>query len=212
MKAPPLPGEAVLTDVVAVSGRDSWAVGYHRHDGRAEALVLRWDGKQWRTAEAPVFDSNDVLLTAVSADPAGGVWVVGAAWDDAAKSHEAVAAWWDGQAWNEVAGRAGGTELHDVIGSLDQDGWAVGDRASRREPRGSARPHSRASSVVPFPKANASRCRTPGLTASGAGSAVQASSSDGSPPTTTAQAAAAAPLTSATLTTERSRIDPGDLR
>ncbi len=126
IQVPRIPAEAVLTDIEAATGRDSWAVGYHRHDGRSEALVLRWNGKRWRQVEAPVFDSKDVLLTAVAVDPAGGVWVVGAAWNDERKSHEAVAAWWDGQAWNEFAGSTGGTELHDVIGSLDDDGWAVG--------------------------------------------------------------------------------------
>ncbi len=125
-KMPRLKGEAALTDVVSVHGGQSWAVGYHRHDGRSDALVLRWDGKKWKRVKPPKWESIDVMLSAVAIDPDGGIWVVGAAWDDEIKSHEAVAAWWDGRAWNEVAGRAGGTELHDVIGSLDEDGWAVG--------------------------------------------------------------------------------------
>jgi len=126
MKVPRLEGEAALTDVASSGSRQGWAVGYHRHDGRSEALVLRWNGKKWKKAKAPEWDSSDVMLSAVSVDPDGGIWVVGAAWDDKNKSHEAVAAWWDGHAWNEIAGRAGGTELHDVTGSLDDDGWAVG--------------------------------------------------------------------------------------
>lgn len=125
-KVPRLKGEAVLTDVVSTAPKESWAVGYQRSGDRSVPLVERWDGKAWRKTEGPKFDSNDVVLTAVSASPAGGIWVVGAAWNQDIGSHEAVAAWWDGQAWNEVAGRRGGTELHDVIGSLDHDGWAVG--------------------------------------------------------------------------------------
>lgn len=126
VKVPRLDGESVLVDVVSSAGKTSWAVGYRRVDGKSIPLVLRWNGKSWRVADAPRFDSDDVVLTAVSAPPTGGIWVVGAAWNEELDSHEAVAAWWDGQAWNEVAGRAGGTELHDVIGSLDDDGWAVG--------------------------------------------------------------------------------------
>ena len=169
-RMPTLKGEAVLTDVASTHSRKSWAVGYHRHDGRSEALVLRWNGKKWKKAKAPEWDSNDVVLTAVSVDPDGGTWVVGAAWDDKNKSHEAVAAWWDGRAWNEIAGRAGGTELHDVVGSLDDDGWAVGRaNAAARATRVCTPPQSGVfGAAEPLPSA--------GLTAdvSGSGAAVTA--------------------------------------
>lgn len=129
-KVPAVRGEAVLTDVVATSRHGSWAVGYERPDGQARPLVLRWDGKRWKRTKAPDFGSTDVLLQAVSADPAGGIWVVGAAWDDGRKDYEAVAAWWDGRAWNQTIGRIGGTELNDVAGSLADDGWAAGRSGS----------------------------------------------------------------------------------
>lgn len=125
-RLPPLKGEAVLSDVIATTRNESWAVGYQRRDGQATPLVLRWDGRKWRRAKAPRFESTDVLLSSVSADPGGGIWVVGAAWDDRRKEFEAVAAWWDGRAWNETVGRVGGTELYDVTGSLTDGGWAVG--------------------------------------------------------------------------------------
>jgi hypothetical protein len=123
---PRLKGEAVLTDIIATHGNESWAVGYHKPDGATKALVMRWNGKRWKMAKAPTWDSNDVVLNAVSIDPAGGIWVVGAAWNDEQKTHEAIAAWWDGRAWNEVSGKAGGTELSDAVGSLSGSGWAVG--------------------------------------------------------------------------------------
>ena len=125
-KLPKLKGESALTDVIATYGDLSWAVGYHRVNGVSKPLVLRWNGQKWSRHKAPVWDSDDVIINAVSVDPAGGIWVVGAAWNDERKTHEAVAAWWDGRAWNEVAGRAGGTELHEAVGSLSRDGWAVG--------------------------------------------------------------------------------------
>ncbi len=126
LKLPRLKGEAALTDIIATHGNESYAVGYHKRDGATKALVLRWDGKKWKKSKAPMWGSDDVILNAVSSDPAGGIWVVGAAWNDTSKTHEAVAAWWDGRAWNEVAGSSGGTELHDTIGSLSGSGWAVG--------------------------------------------------------------------------------------
>ncbi len=126
IKAPHLRGEAVLADVVASAADDAWAVGYQHVGGSTLPLVLRWDGRTWTRVEAPDFGSPEVVLTAVAAPTSGGIWVVGAAWASALESHEAVAAWWDGQAWNEVSGPEGGTELHDVAGSLDTDGWAVG--------------------------------------------------------------------------------------
>ena len=125
-KLPKLKGEAALTDIIATHGNESYAVGYHKRDGATKALVMRWDGKKWKKSKAPVWDSDDVILNAVSIDPAGGIWVVGAAWNDERKTHEGVAAWWDGRAWNEVSGKSGGTELHDAVGSLSGAGWAVG--------------------------------------------------------------------------------------
>jgi hypothetical protein len=168
VKAPRLPGEAVLADVVAVTDKDGWAVGYHRHDGRSEPLVLHWNGKRWRQAEPPVFDSTDVLLTAVAADPAGGVWVVGAAWNQDGRSHEAVAAWWDGRAWNEVAGSAGGTELHDVTGSLDRDGWAVGRSGQSARATRVCTPAQAGVFGGTLPGSETEPLPTPGLTASNA--------------------------------------------
>ncbi len=123
---PNLKGEAALTDIIATHGNESWAVGYHKRDGATKPLVLRWNGKKWKTAKAPKWDSHDVILNAISIDPAGGIWVVGAAFDDERKVHESIAAWWDGRAWNEVSGESGGTELHDAVGSLSGNGWAVG--------------------------------------------------------------------------------------
>jgi hypothetical protein len=126
VKAPGVRGEAVLSDVAAVAGDDAWAVGYQHSGGNTMPLILHWDGRDWSRVAAPEFDSPEVVLTAVTAPRTGGVWVVGAAWDSELADHEAVAAWWDGRAWNAVAGPEGGTELHDVSGALDIDGWAVG--------------------------------------------------------------------------------------
>jgi hypothetical protein len=197
--APRLPGEAVLTDVVAVTETDGWAVGYHRHDGRSEPLVLRWNGKRWRQAAAPVFASTDVLLTAVAADPAGGMWVVGAAWNHERRSHEAVAAWWDGRAWNEFAGHAGGTELHDVIGSLDRDGWAVGRSGQSARATRVCTPAQAGVFGERLPGSETEPLPTPGLTAgnldeqaetaaAGAGTAAAAAAAV-APPVVTAVAA-----------------------
>jgi hypothetical protein len=138
---PSLKGETVLTDVVAAGPRRSWAVGYQRRDGQGEALVLRWNGRTWKKAKAPALDSRDVMLNGVSVDHSGRIWVVGAAWDDATADYQALAAVWDGHAWREVFGPAGGNELHDTIGSLERAGWAVGR----------AEEYGRATRVCPAP-------------------------------------------------------------
>jgi hypothetical protein len=126
LPVPALKGEAVLTDVVATTADDAWAVGYQRNKGRSNALILRWDGKRWQRTPAPRFDSQDTILTAVSAPASGGIWVVGSGWNDEIGRHQALAAWWDGQSWNPVTGPEAGDELHDVAGSLHNGGWAVG--------------------------------------------------------------------------------------
>jgi hypothetical protein len=125
-RTPNVRGEGVLTDVVAASPDDGWAVGYQQVDGRSLPLVLHWDGRGWSRAEAPSFDSDEVVLTAVTSSPDAGTWVVGAAWDPLEASHEAVAARWDGEEWNEITGFARASELQDAVGSLVADGWAVG--------------------------------------------------------------------------------------
>jgi hypothetical protein len=135
----------------------------------------------------------------VTASPSGGVWVVGSTWDATLASHTAVAAWWDGQAWNEVAGLAGGTELHDVVGSLDTDGWAVGrsglqssvarvclperasifgaDEPSPRLPPSDELASRRAGEVDGAVAAAASAATRPASTVAQAGSAVAAAAS-----------------------------------
>lgn len=118
--------EGVLTDVVATSRGAAWAVGYQVRQGRTLPLVLRWDGRAWERATAPGFGARHAVLTAVSDSEVGGVWVVGARWREDLASHEAVAAWWDGEGWNETAGFDGGTLLSDVAGDPDAEGWAVG--------------------------------------------------------------------------------------
>lgn len=118
--------EGVLSDVVATSRSAAWAVGYQVRNGRTTPLVLRWDGRSWERRVAPRFGSRHAVLTAVSTSAAGGVWVVGARWRADLASYEAVAAWWDGQAWNEIAGFDGGTELSDVAGDPHAEGWTVG--------------------------------------------------------------------------------------
>lgn len=125
-RAPHVPAEGVLSDVVATAPDDAWAVGYRRTGTRSEPLVLHWDGKTWERVEAPDFGSDEALLTAVSRSSSGGIWVVGAAWDPVARSHRAMAAWWDGRAWIPVSDVDAGSELHDVTGSPDSSGWTVG--------------------------------------------------------------------------------------
>ena len=109
-------------NAVAAARDDAWAVGYHQDGAQMRPLVLHWDGRAWERSRAPRFDSAQAILTAVSVAPQGGIWVVGSRWNAVRETHEAAAAWWDGQAWDEVAGLAGGTELHDVAGAPDADG------------------------------------------------------------------------------------------
>jgi hypothetical protein len=126
LRTPRLRVEGILSDVVATAADDAWAVGYQRTGSRTVPLVLHWDGRDWQRSKSPDFGSDEVVLTAVSTSPDGGIWVVGAAWDSESRSHRAMAAWWDGRAWNPVSAVGSGSELHDVTGSLASDGWAVG--------------------------------------------------------------------------------------
>jgi hypothetical protein len=112
-------GSTYLSDVVAVSATDAWAVG----SGAAGAFVTRWNGTAWATAPAPPLAG----LRGVTARSGTDVWVAGS---DAAGAP--ALAHWTGTGWSvtpvAVTGGVGTPALSAVTTADAATVWAVGSQ------------------------------------------------------------------------------------
>ncbi|MFB3737593.1 MAG: hypothetical protein ACE14W_01340 [Candidatus Velamenicoccus archaeovorus] len=122
---PSLLGGAALTDVVALSPTDAWAVGYEGDTGigSERALILHWDGTAWVDPGAQVGGGKS-LLRSVDASGPDDVWAVG-------YHHQRPAAMrFDGRRWRWAELDARG-ELFGVSAGAPGQAWAVGGTIQR---------------------------------------------------------------------------------
>ncbi|MEU3601591.1 hypothetical protein ABZ714_23155 [Streptomyces sp. NPDC006798] len=78
-----------------------WAVGGTFSSTKAEALVLRFDGKRWKKQPLPRVEGR-ARLNAVATAPDGTVWAVGEIrTPDGTESGLALR--WDGRSWKRIA-------------------------------------------------------------------------------------------------------------
>jgi hypothetical protein len=112
--------------VAAVTPSDVWAVGYRDGAAGASPLVIHNDGSACSEASTGDLASRPGLLSAVRAQGPSNVWAVGHENRDG--SWVAVAARWDGAAWNRtvIADAPANSELDDVTIIAPDDVWAVG--------------------------------------------------------------------------------------
>jgi hypothetical protein len=76
---PPLPADATLSTVLALSDTDVWVGGSapNAKAGTSE-LTLHWNGTSWTTASPPAMPSTrDYNLTNLEPDGIGGIWAEG---------------------------------------------------------------------------------------------------------------------------------------
>jgi hypothetical protein len=73
--------DGMLLGVAALSPRDAWAVGtyFDGRNGKAQALLLRWNGTSWRQVALPHFGPKGEpnVLNSISASSAGNVIAAG---------------------------------------------------------------------------------------------------------------------------------------
>ncbi|HYP39403.1 MAG TPA: S-layer homology domain-containing protein [Chloroflexia bacterium] len=98
-----------LSDVMALSANDVWAVGQH---------ILHYDGSAWSVVHSP-----ETSLNALSAVTSDDIWAVGS--DGNSPLH------WDGLTWSSVP-ISGSGKLMDVVALATDDVWAVGITSSYR--------------------------------------------------------------------------------
>ncbi|MBW8485761.1 hypothetical protein [Actinomadura parmotrematis] len=87
--------KADLRDIVALSAKDAWAVGYKSGTG---ALIRHWNGTTWKNVAVPAV-AKAAYLESVSATSSKDVWIGGT--DGHLKQY-----WlhWNGKKWKWVAG------------------------------------------------------------------------------------------------------------
>ena len=108
-----------LTDVVAITRHDVWAVGASKLPGElGRPMALHWDGASWSRTKAGPTGS---FVTA-AATPRGRVWAIGS------DGHGQLAERWNGSAWKVMptpdAGR--GTSIKSVSAVAGDELWGAG--------------------------------------------------------------------------------------
>jgi hypothetical protein len=71
-----LPGRTSLSDVVAMTPQEAWAVGSAQAQPVARTLIERWNGTSWTDDSTPVVSGS---LFGVAAGSSGEIWAVGGA-------------------------------------------------------------------------------------------------------------------------------------
>jgi hypothetical protein len=120
-------GAVVLTDVVAISATDAWAVGYAQ-DSVFEPVTEHWDGTAWTAVATPKVLSPFSVLEGVAAVTGGDVWAVGSTLDPVTGLYQALAENWDGIRWQVVPGSLKPKDGRLEAVALASDGglWATG--------------------------------------------------------------------------------------
>ena len=110
---------SVLTSVTDIGHNDAYAVG--------ESEALHWNGTAWSAFAVPVPGGGTPAgLSAVAADAANDVWLLGQYFDTATSALEPFTDHWNGTAWATVPVPANGAELEGLAVINHADAWAVG--------------------------------------------------------------------------------------
>ncbi|MET0661536.1 MAG: hypothetical protein ABWZ42_00250, partial [Ilumatobacteraceae bacterium] len=133
----PAPGvSSTLTDVVAVSGHELWAVGDSRAPGLpgpTTGLTLRWNGHGWSevaspSAPPPIGETH--LLGASVVPGTSTLWAVGYTWAGSTGEYRVFSEFWDGTGWSIVPtapGLPGVAEFFSAVAATGpKDVWGVG--------------------------------------------------------------------------------------
>ena len=133
----PAPGvSSTLTDVVAVSGHELWAVGDSRASGLpgpTTGLTIRWNGHGWSevaspSAPPPVGETH--LLGASVVPGTSTLWAVGYTWAGSTGEYRVFSEFWDGTGWSIVPtapGLPGVAEFFSAVAATGPtDVWGVG--------------------------------------------------------------------------------------
>ncbi len=94
-------GELRLTDIVAISPDDIWAVGYAWTSQVRTTVTAHYDGNAWTILPSPSPGSS-AGLNAVAAVAADDVWAAGDYVPSGASANDSLVLHWDGTSWTVV--------------------------------------------------------------------------------------------------------------
>jgi hypothetical protein len=129
-----------LSDVVAFSASNAWAVGSTtRSDGGiGNTLVEHWNGTEWsRIASTNPGGADGSELTGMGAGSPSNIWAVGDNAQGGSEGHTLVEHWGRGSRWSHIASPTPGG-FGDTLSAVDvdtvSDVWAVGSNFSGAQP------------------------------------------------------------------------------
>jgi hypothetical protein len=122
-----------LTDVIALSANDAWAVGsWFDRFSYAHTLTIHWDGVAWSVVPSPEHTADGALanyLEGVSAATPNDIWAVGSYNNDPQTYSRSLLLHWNGSAWSLVPSPTNEFTFNyplDVAALSETDAWAVG--------------------------------------------------------------------------------------
>ena len=122
-----------LSDVVALSASDAWAVGTtFPASGEQKTLILHWDGVTWSVVPSPNYATGGLhsnYLTAISASAPDDIWAAGSYYDDVISYWRSLLLHWDGSAWSLVPDPPNQSTYNsplDITALSETDVWTVG--------------------------------------------------------------------------------------
>ncbi len=110
-----------LSDVVAISSDDVWAVGDYRNiGGQFRAVTYHWDGAQWSHVHSPIEDLLSSGLEDIAATGPDDVWALGNA-----SGFGVVVMRWNGAQWNLMPAppNSGGSLIAVGTNEVWASGW-----------------------------------------------------------------------------------------
>jgi hypothetical protein len=152
-----------LSDVVALSPTNAWAVGVVADRHRHRTVVMRWDGRSWKLVPSANPSARFQDLAAVAAVSAKRLWAVGSYHDSAARQLRTLVERWTGTRWRKVpSGNRRSPELKLVdLAAVPGAQFAVGTSSAHGRERTLIVQRCQASTG---PRAAVSARERPGLT------------------------------------------------
>ncbi len=126
----------ILTGVVAISGKNVWAVGVtlNLQNSTAQTLIEHWNGTAWKIAKSAGPSTNNNALLGVTAISASNIWAVGY-YQDGNGFDESLTMHWNGSLWYTVSSPNVQTDINynyfEGVGFVpgSSDLWAVGNNS-----------------------------------------------------------------------------------
>lgn len=122
-------GNNALSEIAALSPTDVWAAGNYLNTSTnsLQTLIQHWDGTQWTIVPSPNSDTQNNLLTSISALTASDVWAVG--YYSTGSLNQTLTMHWDGTQWTIVPSpnESGNANYLTGVEAISSNNvWAVG--------------------------------------------------------------------------------------